>query len=86
MTQVAGKEWKGCCSPAGRVSGLVGLTSMLGSLGWFTAFTLQTAALVKGWGADRVVLLLPRLPVFWAKGTLLGQELAGGLAFVARSG
>ena len=30
-----------------RVTGLVGLTSMLGSLGWFTAFTLQNVAYVK---------------------------------------
>ena len=32
---------------AWRVTGLVGLTSMLGSLGWFTAFTLTTAAHVR---------------------------------------
>ncbi|MEO0486570.1 MAG: DMT family transporter [Pseudomonadota bacterium] len=35
---------------AWRVAGLVGLTSMLGSLGWFAAFSLQTAALVKALG------------------------------------
>lgn len=33
-----------------RVAGLVGLTSMIGSLGWFTAFTLQNAAYVKALG------------------------------------
>ncbi len=33
-----------------RVSGLVGVTSMVGSLGWFTAFTLQNAAYVKALG------------------------------------
>jgi drug/metabolite transporter (DMT)-like permease len=38
-----------------RVSSLVGLTSMLGSLGWFTAFTLQTAAYVKALGQIELV-------------------------------
>lgn len=33
-----------------RVAGLVGVTSMIGSLGWFTAFTLQNAAYVKALG------------------------------------
>lgn len=33
-----------------RVAALVGVTSMLGSLGWFTAFTLQNAAYVKALG------------------------------------
>ena len=38
-----------------RVSSLVGLTSMLGSLGWFTAFTLQNAAYVKALGQIELV-------------------------------
>ncbi|MDJ0992116.1 MAG: DMT family transporter [Dinoroseobacter sp.] len=38
-----------------RVSALVGLTSMLGSLGWFTAFTLQNAAYVKALGQIELV-------------------------------
>lgn len=33
-----------------RVAGLVGITSMIGSLCWFTAFTLQNAAYVKALG------------------------------------
>jgi len=33
-----------------RVAGLVGLTSMIGSFCWFTAFTLQNAAYVKALG------------------------------------
>lgn len=33
-----------------RIAGLVGIFSMLGSLGWFTAFALQTAAYVKALG------------------------------------
>ncbi len=38
-----------------RVSILVGITSMLGSLGWFTAFTLQNAAYVKAVGQIELV-------------------------------
>lgn len=38
-----------------RVSSLVGLTSMLGSLAWFTAFTLQNAAYVKALGQIELV-------------------------------
>lgn len=38
-----------------RVSALVGLTSMLGSLAWFTAFTLQNAAYVKALGQIELV-------------------------------
>jgi drug/metabolite transporter (DMT)-like permease len=38
-----------------RISGLVGLTSMLGSLAWFTAFTLQNAAYVKALGQIELV-------------------------------
>jgi drug/metabolite transporter (DMT)-like permease len=36
------KNWKMCC--------FVGITSMLGSVGWFTAASLQTAAYVKALG------------------------------------
>ena len=38
-----------------RVSGLVGVTSMLGSLGWFTAFGLQKAAYVKALGQSELI-------------------------------
>ncbi len=38
-----------------RVSGLVGVASMIGSLGWFTAFSLQTAAYVKALGQIELV-------------------------------
>ncbi len=38
-----------------RVAGLVGVTSMVGSLGWFTAFTLQNAAYVKALGQIELV-------------------------------
>lgn len=38
-----------------RITSLVGLTGMLGSLGWFTAFTLQNAAYVKALGQVELV-------------------------------
>lgn len=38
-----------------RMSALVGATSMLGSLGWFTAFTLQQAAYVMALGQVEIV-------------------------------
>lgn len=66
-----------------RVSGLVGLTSMLGSLGWFTAFTLQSAAYVKALG--QVELLFTFLvSVFWLKERSTAKEL-GGAALVVLS-
>lgn len=40
---------------AWRVAGLVGVTSMLGSFCWFTAFTLQTAAYVNALGQVELV-------------------------------
>ena len=43
---------------AWRVAGLVGLTSMAGSVCWFVAFTLQTVALVKGVGQIELGLSL----------------------------
>jgi len=38
-----------------RIAGLVGLTSMLGSLGWFTAFTLTNAAFVRAVGQVELI-------------------------------
>ncbi|SLN73687.1 EamA family transporter [Oceanibacterium hippocampi] len=43
---------------AWRPAGLVGLTSVLGSAGWFTAMTLQHAALVKTLGQIEIVATL----------------------------
>lgn len=64
-----------------RVSGLVGLTSMLGSLGWFTAFTLQSAAYVKALG--QVELLFTFLvSVFWLKERSSAKELGGAALIV----
>ena len=41
-----------------RASGAIGATSMLGSLGWFTAYTLQQAALVNAVGQVELILSL----------------------------
>ncbi|MDJ0629531.1 MAG: DMT family transporter [Rhodobacter sp.] len=38
-----------------RITALVGLTGMLGSLGWFTAFTLQNAAYVRALGQVELI-------------------------------
>ena len=68
-----------------RVSGLVGLTSMLGSLGWFTAFTLQTAALVKALGQIELVFTF-LVSVFWLKERSSPKEIAGLALLVASIG
>lgn len=57
-----------------RVAGLVGITSMIGSLGWFTAFTLQNAAYVKALGQIELLFsFLATVFVFREKTT--GREL-----------
>ncbi len=43
---------------AWRIAAWVGLTGMLGSLGWFTAFTLQNAAYVKALGQIELVFTI----------------------------
>lgn len=59
-----------------RVSSLVGVTSMLGSLGWFTAFTLQTAAYVKALGQVELIFsFLASWLIF--RETTSRRELAG---------
>jgi len=68
-----------------RVSGLVGLTSMLGSLGWFIAFTLQTAALVKALGQIELVFTM-LFSVFFLRERSTRKEIAGLLLLVASIG
>lgn len=66
-----------------RVSSLVGVTSMLGSLGWFTAFTLQSAAHVKALG--QIELLFTFLfSAFWLKERSSVKEIAG-IGFIVAS-
>lgn len=50
---------------AWRVAGLVGLTSMIGSISWFTAFTLQTVALVNAVGQVEMILSLLASTLFF---------------------
>ena len=68
-----------------RVSGLVGLTSMLGSLGWFTAFTLQTAAYVKALGQIELVFTF-LFSVFWLRERSSSKEIGGIVLIVASIG
>jgi drug/metabolite transporter (DMT)-like permease len=63
-----------------RVSSIVGITSMLGSFGWFTAFALQNAAYVKALGqVELVFTFLASYFIFKERSTR--RELAG-IAFV----
>ena len=54
----------------------VGLTSMAGSLGWFTAFTLQTAAYVQAVGQIELIFSLMASVLFF-KEKVTGRELIG---------
>ena len=61
---------------AWRVAGVMGVSSMIGSLCWFTAFALQTAAYVKGLG--QVELLFGALAsYFYYKERSTWREVAG---------
>ncbi len=59
-----------------RISGLTGLTSMLGSLGWFTAFALQTAAYVKAVGQIELVFTF-LFSAFWLREKVSRNEVIG---------
>ncbi|MCE8009391.1 EamA family transporter [Aestuariivita sp.] len=61
---------------ARRVALWVGLTSMAGSLCWFVAFALQTAAYVKALGQVELVLSLMASVLFF-KETITRREIAG---------
>jgi len=66
-----------------RMTGLVGLTGVLGSLGWFMAFTLENAAYVKALGqVELVFTFLASIFVFHEKSSR--REL-GGIALVMAS-
>ncbi|PWK60681.1 EamA family transporter [Roseicyclus mahoneyensis] len=64
-----------------RVSGLMGLTSMLGSLAWFTAFALQTAAYVKALGQIELVFTF-LVSALWLKERSSSKEIAGAVLLV----
>lgn len=58
------------------VAALVGLTGMLGSLGWFTAFTLQNAAYVKALGQIEIVFTVAA-SVFFFRERITRAECIG---------
>lgn len=61
---------------ARRVAAWMGLASMLGSLSWFTAFTLQNAAYVFAVGQIEVIFSLLASVLFF-KEKITGRELVG---------
>jgi drug/metabolite transporter (DMT)-like permease len=66
-----------------RVSSIVGITSMLGSFGWFTAFALQNAAYVKALGqVELVFTFLGSYFIFKERST---RREVIGIAFVVAS-
>lgn len=66
-----------------RVSSLVGITSMLGSFGWFTAFALQNAAYVKALG--QIELLFTFLGSYFFFGERSKPREITGIALVVVS-
>ncbi len=65
-----------------RVSIWIGLTSMLGSLGWFIAFTLQNAAYVKALGQIELLFTFAG-SYFVFKERSSGREILGAALVVA---
>jgi drug/metabolite transporter (DMT)-like permease len=61
---------------ARRVAVWLGVTSMAGSLGWFTAFTLQTAAYVYALGQVELILSLAASVLFFRE-RVRARELLG---------
>ncbi|GAB5445254.1 EamA family transporter [Gymnodinialimonas sp.] len=59
-----------------RISGLTGLTSMLGSMGWFIAFALQTAAYVKALGQIELLFTFA-FSAFWLREKTSRNEVIG---------
>jgi drug/metabolite transporter (DMT)-like permease len=68
---------------AWRVAGLVGLTSLVGSACWFTAFTLQTVAYVNALGQIELVFALAASVLIF--GERIGRREAQGLAVLTLS-
>jgi len=61
-----------------RVACLVGVVGMVGSLAWFTAFTLENAAHVRALGQIEIVFMLGA-SAFFFKERVTARELAGVL-------
>jgi len=62
-----------------RVAGLVGITSMIGSLGWFLAFTLQKAAYVKALGQIELLFSFAATVFVFREKTSARELVAMGL-------
>lgn len=67
---------------AWRVASLVGVTGMLGSLGWFTAFTLENAAHVRAVGQIEVIFTLG-ISILFFREKVTPREIAGVLLVAA---
>ncbi|WP_372604526.1 EamA/RhaT family transporter [Actibacterium sp.] len=66
-----------------RVTALVGVTGMLGSLGWFTAFTLQNAAYVRALGQVELIFsILATMLIFRER---ISSREVGGMALLTLS-
>lgn len=65
-----------------RVAALVAGTSLIGSLGWFTAFTLQTAALVKAVGQVELVFSIAASWLIFSE-TITRREMGGIILVLA---
>lgn len=65
-----------------RVASLVGITSMIGSTGWFVAFSMQTVAYVKALGQVELLFSLV-LTVFLFKEKISAREMQGGALLMA---
>lgn len=59
-----------------RITSLTGLTSMLGSMGWFIAFALQTAAYVKALGQVELLFTFA-VSAFWLREKTTRNEVIG---------
>jgi len=68
-----------------RVTSLVGITGVLGSLAWFMAFTLENAAYVKALGQIELVFTF-LASVFWFHERSTGREVLGILFVTASIG
>lgn len=62
---------------------LVGLTGMLGSLGWFAAFSLQNAAYIRALGQAEIVFTLLASALVFRERLALREGL--GIALVVAS-
>ena len=66
---------------AWRVAALVGITSMIGSFCWFTAFTLQNVAYVNALGQIELIFSIAASALFF-KERITGREF-GGIALLS---